>query len=41
MAYFWVSFGANFNGFAHVIEDEDYFSKDFGKVRLACRASEC
>lgn len=32
LAYFWVSFGADFEGgFAHVIEDEDYFSKDFGK----------
>ncbi|KAJ6221691.1 hypothetical protein RDWZM_000236 [Blomia tropicalis] len=34
-AYFWVSFGPNFNGFAHVIEDEDYFQKDFGKEIIA------
>ena len=34
LPYFWVSFGANFNGFAHVIEDEDYFDKDFGKVSI-------
>ncbi|XP_017493092.1 PREDICTED: CWF19-like protein 2 [Rhagoletis zephyria] len=32
LGYFWVAFGGDFQGgFAHVIEDEDYFSRDFGK----------
>ena len=35
LGYFWVAFGGDFQGgFAHVIEDEDYFSRDFGKVKL-------
>ncbi|OTF70452.1 CWF-like protein [Euroglyphus maynei] len=31
LAHFWVSIGPDFDGYGHVIEDEDYFDKNFGK----------
>ncbi|UXI20318.1 2-oxoisovalerate dehydrogenase subunit alpha [Sarcoptes scabiei] len=30
LPYFWVSIGPEFNGYAHIIEDEDHFDANFG-----------